>query len=636
MKHLPTVALLLLAVGLGAATLLVDPSPAAELSQLRSVGWSLAVTALAVGAVTGAGAAVLSRTHALASLDEGEAPVGWLVASVLGLLFWGLGSLALGAAGLLTPVALAIPPVLLGLGWLTRPGLRRPSPTPAVAAIAAVVGVVGLIDASAPPIDTDELYQHLALPTRMLRQGGLVGGVFHADGSRPLLLQLPFAALLSWAGDTAPRLLTVGSALGVLLGVDALSRRLAPRRPRLAAALAAITLATSWSFLHDVGLAANNLPTALAVLAALSSALAGAPIALALSAGAALSFKYTAAGAIVGIWLVARLPIRTRVWAGLLALACVTPWWARNAIDGLHPLFPYAGWDQLSTGAPPGSLQFQYLEKYGTGRSLADFVWLPWNAVMTAEIGSFRFLGRISPLPLLLAIPAAVGAWQHRGVRAPLAVGLVGALAWSAGPHWLRHMLPVLPVLAVGLSSGAVGCMRPEALLGATTLVSLAAAPANLAPMLTHLADRLPAALGQESRADYLHRAVRSAPAITWANEHLPADAKVALLYDWSTHLLERDSVLGSVEDHVPTRYWLLVHGDDSLDALAEQGVTHLVVGRFRFLRKWYPFLQDDVFNEVFKDPTDLLDRRLLRDATLIYEAGHTRIYRLDPAHESP
>jgi len=638
MKRLSPAALWVLAAGLGAATLMVDPAPATSIEHLLDIGRALAITMLAVVGVTGAGAAVLAKTGELARLDEGDAPLGWLVASVIGLLAWGLGGLALGLVGGLHPVALLVLALVLSLGWLTRPKLRAPSPTPAVLVLIGLVALVGMIDASAPPIDTDELYQHLALPTRMLRTGGLVGGVLHPDGSRPLLLHLPYTSLLAWAGDSAPRILTVLSALGVLLGTDALARRAAPQASRTAAVLATLTLATSWSFLHDAGLAANNLPTALAVLAALSCAMTASPIALALTAGAALSLKYTAAGAIVGIWLVARLPLRTRVWAGLVALACVSPWWLRNAIEGLHPLFPYAGWDQLVTGAPPGALQFQYLEKYGAGRTALHFAMLPWNAVMTAEIGSFRFLGRVSPLLLWFALPAAFGAWRVPTVRAPLAAGLVGAAAWTLGPHWLRHLLPVLPVLVVGLAAGAAAVLtgHQRALLGAAGLLTLAAAPSNLAPMATHLADRLPAALGQESRGDYLERVVRSATAIEWANHHLPEDATVALLFDWSTHLLERDSVLGSVEDHVPTRYWVLVHGDDSLHALRRAGITHLVVGRFRFLRKWYPFLDDDVFDDVFKGPTDLLDRRLLRDATLIHEAGHTRIYRLDPDDESP
>jgi hypothetical protein len=117
---------------------------------------------------------------------------------------------------------------------------------------------------------------------------------------------------------------------------------------------------------------------------------------------------------------------------------------------------------------------------------------------------------------------------------------------------------------------------------------------------------------------------------VQWANEHLPDDASVAVLFEWPVHLIDRTTVLGSVEDHVPIRYWLLVHKGESLEALRERGVTHLVVGRFKFLRKWYPFLSDEVFASMFQAPVATLEQLLLQEATLVFEANHTRVYRLE------
>ncbi|MCB9741478.1 MAG: hypothetical protein H6740_02620 [Alphaproteobacteria bacterium] len=48
----------------------------------------------------------------------------------------------------------------------------------------------------------------------------------------------------------------------------------------------------------------------------------------------------------------------------------------------------------------------------------------------------------------------------------------------------------------------------------------------------------------------------------------------MALLFAWPISPLERPSVLGSVETHVPTRHLLFTRGDDTLRWLQAQGVT--------------------------------------------------------------
>ena len=139
-----------------------------------------------------------------------------------------------------------------------------------------------------------------------------------------------------------------------------------------------------------------------------------------------------------------------------------------------------------------------------------------------------------------------------------------------------------------------------------------------------------PDPLGAEAREDYLLRTVDGYAAVSWANRHLPEDAKVALLFDWNSFLLERDSLMGSVEDHVPTRHFLLEHQERSLSALREMGVTHILTRRIHFLHRLYPFLDDEVFEANFEAPEQRLEDLLLMEATLVYEANRCRVYRLD------
>ena len=610
-----------LALGLGAASVVLDPNQTLTPTATWALGRAAGVALLWGLAAVGAGGALLRRVAP--ALVEGE--LALLHSFVVGLAAWGLGAGLLAAMGLLAPIPLLGLGLTMMLGHLTGP--RMPLPRiglPTAAALAAVL-LVGLIDAAAPPFDTDELYQHLALPRLMLREGGLIGGVLHPDGSRPMALHLPYAALLLFGGESAPRLFHLGTAALLLVGVDRIVSRTASPG---AGGIATWALIGSWTFLQVAGLAGTDLPTALATLVAFDAALAGSAWGLGLAAGAALAIKYTAAWPLVGCFLVARLPWRARILAGVGALGIVVPWWARNLSQGLHPLFPFAGW--------PGSFHFQYLEKYGAGRDLLATLALPWNLFMGADPTSFTFLGRLNPV-LLALLPLAL--WQvRRGglIARAMVVVATGFVGWAAGPQWLRYLLPTLPFLAIAGASAFSQLGSPR-LAGMGLLLCFGMGlPANWGTLLPRLADRWLAATGRETREAYLGRKVDGYAAYAWANARLPEDARVALFFSWTGYLLDRDQVLGSVEDHIPTRHWLLSHGERSVQDLRAIGVTHLIAQRIHFLHKVYPFLSEEVFQAEFQDPEELLERLLLHEATLIFQDGRTRVYRLeDPAPES-
>lgn len=618
MRRLGGAAVAMWAVAMGLAFVVLDRDQAVTVAAGREAARAgLSVLAWSAAAL-GAGGAALKRL-APGLLEDGRA---WLHAAVLGLGLWGLGGLALASAGALSPAGLAALWLVMAAGWLTRPPLRLPAaPSAGLFLALTLVAALALPVALAPATDTDELYYHLALPAEMLRAEGLVGGLLRPDGNRPMALHLPYAAVMAWGGQSAPRLLHLGLGLATLAATAALAgERHGPR----AGAAAALLLAGSWSFAQEAGLASNNVPAALAVLAALDAARRGEAAPLAIAAGTALAIKYTAGGAVAGVFLVAALSWRARVLTGVVALAIVAPWWLRNALEGLHPLFPFGGWPRLG-GV---DFAFQFPEKYGAGRDLLATLLLPWNAVMGAETDSFRFLGRLSPAWLGLLPVGLLALRAPEGRRIALAAA-VGCAFWAVGPQWLRYLMPALPLLAIWLCAGVDGLPRLARWgLGAAWLLG---APANLGPLVERAADRMPAATGRETRDEFLTRQLDAWPAYAWANAHLPPDARVALLFHWGASLLQTPTLLASVEDHIPTRYFLLQHGEDSLRALREAGATHAIVARVRFAHRLYPFLDEATFNASFKAPEDLLERLLLQQATLVFRDGRTSVYRLTP-----
>ena len=114
-----------------------------------------------------------------------------------------------------------------------------------------------------------------------------------------------------------------------------------------------------------------------------------------------------------------------------------------------------------------------------------------------------------------------------------------------------------------------------------------------------------------------------------WLNEHTEPNVTVGLLFAWTGALLERKYILGSVEDHTPTRHWILVHQEKSLQKLQERGVTYVVVGPHRFHKKAYSFLSEEQFSKQFTEPLALIDDLLLEQARLVYTADGYTIYHL-------
>ena len=109
-----------------------------------------------------------------------------------------------------------------------------------------------------------------------------------------------------------------------------------------------------------------------------------------------------------------------------------------------------------------------------------------------------------------------------------------------------------------------------------------------------------------------------------------PEDEEVALLFAWPGFYVERPFSVSSVEDHVPTRYLLYTQGETTLEHLREQGVSHVIAGRPRFIHKTYSFLDEATFEREFREPEAALEELLLSQATLVFEKGRYGVWRLE------
>ncbi len=551
---------------------------------------------------------VIGGTALLAVTGAGAFHPGWVVGlTVAGLAAWAASRPWRAVGG-----------VELGSGWV----------------LVAVVGALLGLRAVAPPIDTDEQYWQLAVVAKMVRTGVLPGGWLDPVSSRPLPAQLDFLALTVlgdlprqlWggvpAGFAAAKLAHLASALAMVAGISGVVRRHASGAAgREGGALAAALVMLSWSFLEDAPLAHDNLPAAVCVLAALDAALSGRLGRLAVAAGAAVAIKYTAGPVVVGVVLVGAWQAGWRAGvAGLAGMgALIAPWWLRNVVAGLHPMFPYAGWP-TDTG-----LQYVFPEKYGLGHGVNDFLALPFQLVFRARTDDFQFLGRIHPawLPAGVAV-AWVAAWDRR-VRVVAAAVLIGLIGWFLGIQWIRHLLPVAPVAAVGAGL-ALARVTPEVRRVGWVLL-VAAAPLQTLTMVERAADAVPVVSGAVSREVWAADRLPATAAVDWIAAHTPADATVAVLFHSDLVSIPRRTVLGSVEDHTPSRWLAVTYGDRAIVHLREQGVQYVLFQRVKFVRKAYPFLGDDAFRRQLDAPVQVIDAALRKDATLVFEQGRWSVW---------
>ncbi|GDX83439.1 hypothetical protein LBMAG42_52500 [Deltaproteobacteria bacterium] len=598
--------------------------------------WALIVALSMVLAAMGGGAAVLDRLAPAWLRRRG----GWLFALGAGVALHSAWACLSAILGVLGPESAATGVLVLGLGWLRRPGITAPLPSGGHAAwLWALLLAPAAVAALTPPTDTDELYQHLALARRIAEGGSFFGGFDAPDGSRPQVIHAVLASAYALGGPYAARLWHLALAGALLVGASELGEaRFGPGRGFWPATV----LAASYTFTHEAGLAYNDVPAAIWLLLGVELALGGSAIAaspfgigagIGTFLGLALAAKYTAAPAAAAVGLVALASAaRTQTsgaargravatvfaaaaGAGLLVLA---PWWLRNVAAGLHPMFPYAGWPEIE------GFRFVYPEKYGVGHTWRDAARLPFDVLFRSRLDTFAFLGQLSWgwAPLLLgAAWAGRRSWE---VRSLLFVVVVGFVGWGASAQVMRYLLPLA---GVAMLLGAAS--RWGAAIACFVLLS---SPKNQGPLLEETLTAWPVASGMEAEDSWLSREMPAWGALAYLRENVPHDAPVALLYAWQGYWVEQPWRLSSVEDHTPTRRWLAVHGDNALRELHADGVRWLLVGDVRFLRKSYRFLPEADWRKQFVEPRETLSRLLARDAVEVYSAKHWEVYRLDAA----
>lgn len=423
-----------------------------------------------------------------------------------------------------------------------RPAAAPPSAPlrQGIACLAIIAAAGSLVAALAPPTAGDALCYHLELPKRFLLEHSVVYLPDTDNSTYPLLAEMWYLWALALDGPVAAQLLHWG--LGVLLALATVVLATAIiGRPWAWCAGGAVLLVPGVSNqmtapLNDVALAAmTTLALAAAWRAAIDREHRGWYVLAGWLAGGALAIKYLAiayfaAAALVLLGVAAGRGQRRSLLTGgaaaaVVALAIAGPWYVRSTWYTGNPVHPFfddviarlAALNVSDTTDPLRTPHSAFRTSSTAPRTVLACALAPWQLTMHPE--NFGGRGHQLGVLFLATLPGLVLCRRLRGLRTLLSIGVLYFLAWYLLRPNSRFLLPIVPLLCIAvvwvwmewrwLPTGPRRCLACL-----TALVLLAGAA--VAPLRAR--DRLPVALGIESRECFLMRREPSYPAAAWAN----------------------------------------------------------------------------------------------------------------------
>ena len=472
---------------------------------------------------------------------------------------------------------------------------------------------LALMLALAPPVKTDALVYHLAIPRAYFEHHGIVNLPNSMYSFFPLLFDMVFLFAMTFGVESLPALCGLGMTFLLLAGLAVYFRQyLSPRLTWFVPVLFFSTptfFEISASAYIDVALAGFIFFAFYSWDRWLETRRTFWFYYLAVCAGAAFATKLTGLITlplgILGIALAGRKDPRPGrvlkqmlVFSGI-ALLFVAPWWMRNFQFSGNPFLPLlmpvlGGEDRVNWDPQRMAMFDHYVRMFGMGRGPLDLLMLPYNLTFKAEPHSLKFDGQIGILFFML-IPALItGIWKYRSPRV-LALSVSGALLilfWFVYFQYARFLAPAFTALTVlsvfgleRITRADPGSSGGNRWMGPIIFGVLACGVVyNLGLIWEMWNKKAPHSFltGRETRAQYLARNVPPYP-MYQAMNNLPAESRIFLVYMRNLgYLAERPFYSDSIfEAHT---LQTLLQQDDSVEGLRRQlkdkGFTHLMFDR--------------------------------------------------------
>jgi hypothetical protein len=292
----------------------------------------------------------------------------------------------------------------------------------------------------------------------------------------------------------------------------------------------------------------------------------------------------------------------------LLAL----PWIVKTAWFTGNPVYPffYNIW-----GGPDWSQacwrQFaDWQASVGMGRTVLDYVKLPFRVILSAGEGYAHFDGSLNRMWIALVPLSVVAAFWNRTVRACLAVSGIYFVCWASASQQLRFLIPVIPVLAIGVALGLGELMdrlfaRKVVGMGVFAAVYCLAAGLLIFEVSGSLAKaaEVVGMYGAKDREAVMKSAVPAE--FAFLNRELPRDARLLFLNTNYCFYSEREYIADSFFEASQIVDWLApcASAGEIRARLRDKGITHVLYstreGQLAYPPTLWKFLDDSSMVEL-------------------------------------
>lgn len=462
---------------------------------------------------------------------------------------------------------------------------------------------LNLLGALSPEIFYDSLVYHLAAPNYYLQHKSLAGHRFNVLFNMPEAMSMLYLLGLGLWDEILAKLIHASTGILISLSIFAMTQKLAGRAAGVLAAtlfyVSPMVAMNLWTTAIDVALGTFEF---LALWSALN-VMRSPPedtgkkrwlILTGIFAGLSMSTKYpgvfnAAILTFILFWQLSRQEGWRRAVKGVLLYGAVaalvlSPWLARNAVIMGNPVHPY--FHSFFHGKTAESEKLRSLvqdTRESPATSLKEMLTGPWTRTMKGNSNA-SFIGPLFLflLPLLFAgrILSRELLWMW------IYLGLFFFL-WSFSSGMLRFFLPALAPCAVLLAAFLAGLEFPQPfrlLMFAGVFYSFFG---NLywSSLLWYQQGGWKVLTARLAPEDYLSHSWPSYPpppyaAFRYANENLPATAKVMLLGEARSHGLKRDMLVSTAHDNTPFCLWAEASQtpQELREKVRDEKVTHILV----------------------------------------------------------
>lgn len=451
------------------------------------------------------------------------------------------------------------------------------------------------VECLTPVWDYDALLYHLDVPFSFLSAGRIYFDPEIFRSAYPYYGEMLF--LVGMAFNLAPlaKLISFTFAILFVVSVYAFSRRLVGRNVSYVVAVILIGAPAFWVWASwatvDFAWGVYELWSVIAVVRWARTVTSGSRqwlILAGMMSGFAVGIKYLSlpsAAIIAGLIVWKSLtPSENRIKEVTINLAlfgCSAAliggvWYLRNVFVTGNAFYPLVvggpGWEPLEDLVLQG-----YMQTFGTGRSILDYLLLPFNVYIRHNNFSTIGIELIHPILWLLFLAPFI-LWKQKRMRSLVAYCLAGFFIWAYSLQVIRFLVPLTGPMAI---LSAVVVVRSPTVLRRIFIVIIAVGILfNLVFQIQWLADKptLDYLTGQTSAAQYLEKMNPDQRVIEYARRNFADAEKALFLWDGRGYYCEDFCVADDEQSAA-----ILLSYDNPLPSdlaadLRRRGFTHLML----------------------------------------------------------